>query len=265
MGISRYVCLFVLYCVAGWIYESFYCTVKDGKWENRGFLYGPACPIYGTGAVAISLLTRFASEHQIAVEVWKVFLVSMIGSAVLEYVTSVVLEKLFHAVWWDYSNLPLNIHGRISLFSSIGFGLAGILVVYGIAPYTERMIRAIPPVAAEVLALLLVFVIAVDLTLTVTALLHFDRVVRRASDSFNQNMDQLVDGAVTRTNRIRQEIAEKKTYAEAQARALSDFVRTTVKRARFFRDDNKENESVRNQILSVIGRATGRKNRRDDT
>ncbi|MBR5116595.1 MAG: putative ABC transporter permease, partial [Lachnospiraceae bacterium] len=57
MLISKYCCLFFIYSLLGWIYECLFCTVKTGKWENRGFLIGPICPIYGTGAVLVTLLT----------------------------------------------------------------------------------------------------------------------------------------------------------------------------------------------------------------
>ena len=56
MWISRYVCLFMIYSFMGWVYETLFCTIKEGRWEDRGFLYGPGCPIYGTGAVTISVL-----------------------------------------------------------------------------------------------------------------------------------------------------------------------------------------------------------------
>ena len=47
MWVSRYVFLFMIYSFMGWVYETMFCTIKGGKWENRGFLYGPGCPIYG--------------------------------------------------------------------------------------------------------------------------------------------------------------------------------------------------------------------------
>lgn len=62
------------------------------------------------------------------------------GTLGLGYITSWGLEKLFHAAWWDYSDFPLNLHGRISLFTSMGFGLAGLLVVHAIAPFTENAV-----------------------------------------------------------------------------------------------------------------------------
>ena len=121
MWLSRYICLFFIYSFMGWIYETLYCTIKNGKWENRGFLFGPACPIYGTGAVAISVIMKVTIGNGIVLSLWQIFLIAFIGSAGLEYITSWGLEKLFHAAWWDYSDFPLNLHGRISLFTSLGF------------------------------------------------------------------------------------------------------------------------------------------------
>lgn len=261
--ISICVCLFIIYSFVGWIYESSFCTVTSGKWENRGFLYGPVCPIYGTGAVAISVVMRALQSGGSSVEPWKVFVISVLGSVVLEFTTSWVLEKLFHAVWWDYSNLPFNVEGRISLFSSLGFGFAGLLVVYVLAPFTEEVIQELSPAAAEVLALIFVFLFAVDLTLTVSALLDFDQAVIRMEDAFNQNMDvivdgavnrtsNLVDGAVNRTSRIKQGIVERKNLINIQIRQISDVARSAIRRAKFLRSRDKNEESLRNQILTAI-------------
>ena len=106
---------FFIYSFMGWIYESIFCTIKEKKWCNRGFLYGPIIPIYGFGAVIISIFVNVSVDNHVTTPWWKVFLVSMVGSAILEYVTSWALEKIFHARWWDYSNMPLNILGQICL------------------------------------------------------------------------------------------------------------------------------------------------------
>ena len=64
MWLSRYVCLFFIYSVLGWFYECTYCTIRTKKWENRGFLFGPICPIYGCGAVTVSLITGSLTSLQ---------------------------------------------------------------------------------------------------------------------------------------------------------------------------------------------------------
>ncbi len=59
--ICRYFVFFILFSVFGWIFETVYGMLYTGEWENRGFLYGPICPIYGTGAVSIIAVCDFIS------------------------------------------------------------------------------------------------------------------------------------------------------------------------------------------------------------
>ena len=252
MIVSRYVCLFIIYSFMGWIYESIFCTVKGGKWENRGFMYGPVCPIYGTGAAAISLVVHFAGDRNYVPAVWQLFVIGVVGSAVLEFVTSWVLEKLFHARWWDYSNWPLNWNGRISLFSSLGFGAASLLVVYVIAPFTENAVDHVSPIATEVLALCFLAVFVSDLTLTVSALYHFEQVVIRFEDSFNSSMDTLVENTVQKTNQIRQGIGTGQKIVYDRLKLMGGGVKAAVQRIYIFRDEDKQKENVRNSILSFI-------------
>ena len=120
MWVSRFFVWFVIYGCMGWIYETVYCIIKSGKWENRGFLYGPMCPIYGVGALGISVVYEYLrSEGGGQPPWWQVFVIAFLGSMVLEYSTSWLLEKLFHAYWWDYRDSPLNINGRICLPASL--------------------------------------------------------------------------------------------------------------------------------------------------
>ena len=256
MWISRYICIFIIYSFMGWVYETIYCTVKSGKWENRGFLYGPICPIYGTGAVAITVIMKLALEKGIQLSVWQVFIISVLGSAVLEYATSWTLEKLFHAVWWDYSDLPFNLHGRISLFTSLGFGLGGLLIVYGIAPFIARVVGQIPAIMMELLALCATFVLAVDVTLTVTALHHFDRVVLHIEESFNHRMETVVDTAVQQSNRIRENVLGNGRFVSERLYSLGDISRDAIRRIHSFRDKNQQRETVRNSLLQIIQRVT---------
>lgn len=249
MWISRYVCLFMIYSFLGWVYETIYCTVKSGKWENRGFLFGPACPIYGTGAIAISVVMNLAAQNNIQLSTWQIYLISVVGSAVLEFVTSWALEKKFHALWWDYSRLPFNIQGRISLFTSLGFGIAGLLIVYYIAPATEEMMDAVSPIMTEFLSLLLLFIFAADLTLTVVALYHFERVVARVEDSFNNGMEAIVDSTVQRTQRVKMGIIERGQFVNDQISHLSGYIKGAVNRIHSFRDRDSLEEKIRNRFL----------------
>lgn len=194
MWLSKYFVDFVIFSCMGWIYETIYCTVRRKKWENRGFLYGPICPIYGAGAIGCEILVDILHNPQVNVNFtwWQIFIVSFFGSIVLEYVTSWALEKMFHAYWWDYSNMPLNIKGRVCFPCSVGFGFAGILVVYVILPFTAKMTSWMTPITTELVGLIFMGIIAIDTTLTVSALTQFAKSVVAIEDAWNYHMDTFV-------------------------------------------------------------------------
>ncbi len=194
MLISKYIVYFMIFSFLGWIWETIYCTVFNKKWESRGFLFGPVCPIYGVGAIAgfgIVDILKFLSLPQLTW--WQVVLISFFGSAVLEYATSVLLEKLFHAYWWDYSGMPLNVNGRICLPASLGFTVAGLLVVYVLYPFFSYVSSLVPSLLFEISALIFVIVITIDITLTVSALTDIQSKVNSIDDSINDYMTDFVD------------------------------------------------------------------------
>jgi uncharacterized membrane protein len=171
MSLEKLFVEFMFYSFLGWIWETFYCTTKDRRFQSRGFLFGPICPIYGVGTLVVQLvfgyLPFFSFEKT---PVWKIFLVCSIGSAILEYSTSYILEKKFHAMWWDYSNTPLNLNGRICLPASVGFGLVGVMCVRYVLPFFLRVHSYIPDIVNQFLALLLMGLLGADLALSVATL-----------------------------------------------------------------------------------------------
>ena len=171
MLIAQYFVEFIFYSFLGWVWESIYCTANEKKWADRGFLFGPVCPIYGSCVVVtsfvFSLIPAFSDPD---FPLWAIFIICLIGSAIAEFGTSWVLEKRFHARWWDYSDLPLNIQGRICLPVSICFGIAGVLIVKYLIPFVAGMHEMINPLVYEVLALLLAGVFGADFALTEASL-----------------------------------------------------------------------------------------------
>jgi len=190
MWISRYFVLFIIFSICGWIYETLYCSIKDGYWQNRGFLFGPLCPIYGCGAASVTAIAeKVSSSVNAPISWWQIFLVGVVGSIFLEYGTSWTLEKLFHAVWWDYSDMPLNVHGRICAPASFLFGVMAVFIYYVVFPWTLEIKAAIPPIVMEALSLFLMGIFAMDATLTVSALTNFASTVKTMTETANQNME----------------------------------------------------------------------------
>ena len=193
MWVSRYFVYFIIYSCMGWVYEIIYTLVRERRWENRGFLNGPICPIYGIGALTITGLSDFLEARGMWPLGWQqIFLISFLGSIVLEYITSWGLEKLFHASWWDYSEAPLNIHGRVCLPASLGFGAAGVFVAYLLIPFVKDITSGISPVGFEGLGILFAGVLGMDLTLTISALTNFEKMAVQLNEVVNRHMEAFV-------------------------------------------------------------------------
>ena len=131
------VLLFFAYAFLGWCIEVTLKYFQFHRFINRGFLTGPWLPIYGSGAALITVVIRGLSPLEFSVGT--TFAVSFLLCGVLEYLTSYVLEKRFHARWWDYSQKPMNLHGRVWIGNLILFGLGGVLIVDLINPLLLRL------------------------------------------------------------------------------------------------------------------------------
>ena len=122
--------LFLLCSLLGWCVEMAYCSLGQGRLcEKRGFLNGPICPIYGHGALLVLLALDGGCESPLLT-----FLLGALLTSALEYATSYLMEKLFHMRWWDYSQKPFNLNGRICLRNSALFGAACVLLCHGVGP-----------------------------------------------------------------------------------------------------------------------------------
>lgn len=106
MEFMRIFLYLIIYSVTGWVYETILCSVLARKFVNRGFLTGPWCPIYGFGALLVIFPLQRLKD-----DLLPLFLSSMVLTMLLEYLTSYVMEKLFHTRWWDYSDKKFQLNG----------------------------------------------------------------------------------------------------------------------------------------------------------
>jgi uncharacterized membrane protein len=158
---------FFIYSFLGVLVEGIFCLAMAGVLEVRvGLLYLPLRPIYGIGGAASALvLDRFLDQP-----IWAFLLGMMICTAV-EYVASFVIENAFGSISWDYRDKPLNLHGRICLQYSLGWGMLAILVVYVIQPFLNRFLQPAGHRSGEIVltALLIVTILSSVLTLAAWA------------------------------------------------------------------------------------------------
>jgi len=165
--IQIYFLMFCIYSFLGWLMEVINTIRVNKKFVNRGFLIGPYCPIYGFGVLLITLLLKKYQDDIIAT-----FIFSILICGILEYFTSYVLEKIFHARWWDYSKRKFNINGRICLENLIIFGILGCTIMYVLNPFIINILTETPDIIINIISILLLICFITDVTISGKVILN---------------------------------------------------------------------------------------------
>ena len=141
LGIDSYELLmwFLMYSMMGWLVESIYMSICNKKLTNRGFARGPFCPIYGVGALTAYFVLRPYSYNNILL-----FLLGSLCATTLEFLTAMLMKKIFGEIWWDYNEKPFNYKGIICLESSIAWGFYTIFLFMFLQNIVVGLVAAIP-------------------------------------------------------------------------------------------------------------------------
>ena len=200
--ISKYFLLFIIYSFAGWVMETLWVSWCNKRLVDRGFLIGPYCPIYGFGALLIVLFLGKLSFSPVLV-----FLMTVFVCGALEYFASWIMEKIFKARWWDYSNVKFNLNGRICLKNLIAFGVMGLAVIYIINPNLEIWIDYfINKENLRVFAFVLWTVFIMDFVVSTIVVYGFRRVTEKV------NAERIGDNTEQITNMVRKLLSEKSFF-----------------------------------------------------
>lgn len=159
--VSQIFILFIIYSFLGWLVEVINCSIVEKKLVNRGFLISPICPIYGCGALLITLVLNNYKDDWFVV-----FCMAVILCGLLEYFTSWLMEKIFHARWWDYSKNKFNINGRICLETMVPFGILGLVIIYILNPFFYNILNLIPTNIAHIISIILLIILIIDMVIS---------------------------------------------------------------------------------------------------
>lgn len=133
--------IFLIGSFTGFLSETITCLIGMGSYQWRSSLMlMPLTVVYGFAAVCLYYGTRIASKNNIL----RMYLFGVAASTVIEYAASVLQEKIFNSVSWDYSGYPLNINGRVCFLYSLFWGFLAILWYKYIQPFLEKMISRLP-------------------------------------------------------------------------------------------------------------------------
>ena len=220
-----YFLLFIMYSFIGWIIEVINFLFISKKVVDRGFLIGPYLPIYGFGSLAIIIFLQKYSNDLIIL-----FCMCMIICCVLEYFTSFIMEKLFHARWWDYSNERFNIEGRVCLKTTVLFGFAGSIILCVVNPLLRSILSMIPSLVKTFLATILFIIFVIDVLISFKVIFTFrtftQNVRKDSTSEFNKLVKKMISSKSFLGKRLMQAFPNLKlSFKELKDRRIKFFIR----------------------------------------
>ena len=186
---------FFIYSFAGWCIEVCCAAIQKRKFVNRGFVNGPLCPIYGSGAVLFAIFLPELKEAP-----FFLFLAGAILASILEFTTGALLEKLFHRKWWDYSNIRWNYEGYVCLPFSLGWGVCAVVLNMFLNPLLVKLLGILPKLLMVIIMIALTVVLVLDTMGTTLAIRGLQKKQVQLAE-FTEGVSQvskLLENAITR-------------------------------------------------------------------
>ena len=238
--------LFFIYAFTGWCIEVVLKYIQFHRFINRGFLTGPVCPIYGCGAVLITVVIGNLASVESGLVM--TFALSFVICGVVEYLTSLILEKIFHARWWDYSQKPMNLHGRVWIGNLLLFGLGGIAIIHILNPVIYKFLNLFSLRTREAAASILLVIIAVDFVISYFVL----KLVKVGVDSSEADNTEEI------SKEVRQLLTNRSYFYKRFADAYPDVVYKTERVQARLAEVKAETERLRQEAEKRLEAGAGK-------
>lgn len=201
---------FILYSVMGWIAETLIHVFREKRAVKRGFLFGPICPIYGAGALILIVLLQGRTDN-----FFILFLAGFFICGILEYTVHFVLEKVFHAMWWDYSTRRFNIKGRVYLNGLLLMGLSSALLIKYVHPFVSDVLDMISPRALHITSFIIYSIFLFDIATTVADLKNSVAHLKNTLNRALKESQNFIDSTEATLNDVADTIKNNEKVREA--------------------------------------------------
>lgn len=181
---------FLLYSFLGWGLGTAAAAVREKRFVDVGFFYGPYCPAYGFGGVCFAVF--LAELHK---DLFFLFLGGVVLSFLMTLLTGFILERIFHRKWWDYSRKRFQFGGYVNLPYTVIWGLLAVICVSFVNPALDGIVSVVPTMAGKVLLLVLYGIMGIDLVGTITGMAAVHSKIRKLSiiDGVSDNLQRTAD------------------------------------------------------------------------
>ncbi|MCI8513353.1 MAG: hypothetical protein HFI93_01800 [Lachnospiraceae bacterium] len=185
----QWLMFFFLYNFIGWIYETAFVSATNKCFENRGFLWGPQIPLYGSGALLMLFLALPVKDRPALC-----FLAGMAGATALEFIVGITMEAVFKVKYWDYSNFKTNVKGVICLPASLLWGVFTLVLVNWLHRPMEALVLGTPDAVVILLDVMFFVMFATDFVMSLKAALELRSMLEaivRLRDELNKVQEQI--------------------------------------------------------------------------
>lgn len=172
----HYIFLFFIFCNIGWVQESVIESLYHRRWINRGFLRGPYIPIYGFGGMLLLFCSIPFRENG-----FLVYISGAISCTILEYFVGWLMETFFHKQFWDYSMLKFTYKNRISLLSSMFWGVLSLFMAYVLSGILELLLAALPTPVILIYSIVMVVLMTGDAIISISQYVNFREELKKFS------------------------------------------------------------------------------------
>ena len=186
---QKLVWLFFIGCLLGDITETIFCRITAGVWMSRSSLvWGPFSIVWG---FAIAAVTDLLYKYKDRSDRFLFLMGTALGGA-YEYLCSVLSEMVFGTVFWDYSEIPFNLGGRINLLYCFFWGFAAVAWFKIFYPVISGWIEKLPIGAGRILTWVIVVFMCCNMAVSTMALIRSNERSQGipATQSWQQTMDE---------------------------------------------------------------------------
>lgn len=245
--LCQLIVLFFIFSLLGWMMEVTLKYIQYHRFINRGFLIGPYCPIYGAGVVLVTVLLGGLIGIRGGTPA-EVFMAGFFICGGLEYFISWYMEKAFHARWWDYSQKPMNLNGRVWIGNLMLFGLASVVIVLWLDPLYFRIIEGCPPSVLRFSAAMITALLISDCVVSHVLMASVRREIDAQEGDSTEEISRRVHQLLHRRSRLLRRIHQAYPTLQARPRAVME----RLEKAR--REVSEANRRVKQQVRELADR-----------